>query len=592
VTRFGSGLARYACAALLLPGLASSAQSQEITNPDLFEKSLQAAEAALNYYGNYESRIEARRVAEIGYRIAGQSSFRKFPFSFYLVDMPIPNAFALPGGQIFITRGMLDLDLDDDMLAGLLGHEIGHVIHEHGVRMQRRATLLNVLSQAVLVGVMISSDSGGTSPGNYPGYPGAGSNQGDRVMGAAAAGLVVSELLLRSYGREFEDEADAEGQRLAAAAGFDPTGTQKLMARMADRIPETQEYGYWRTHPFLEARARAAAIRAEYLKVLEIEPVDEYRRETQRVLLAWREKKPFKPPEPPPAPPRPPTLPLQESPEILDPIKVAALGAWPRGAAAETLRLERLHRRRDRQMARNELSRNLGRLIAAYREEVDEVRELDPETPFVAALEREIGGFEAQIRVLYPKATAVLAAGIYETEFLEVFQGNYPDAQEIPQVALSLGDAYSRLGRPGDAVRQYLKCWRAAPESEMGRRARLGLRNLTPVLDRLAALQELAQIDDDPELLALAQQRLQEVAASYAELSNGAEFVKSYPESPMTPTVNRRLNEIAENLYGEMVLYQSVGDHAKALDRIQRILTQAPLSPAAEKLRQRAVIEV
>jgi beta-barrel assembly-enhancing protease len=577
--------------ALLCPWIGPAASAQEINNPDLFEKSLQAAEYTLNYYGVYENREEARRIADIGYLLARQSSFRKMPFSFYLVDMPVPNAFALPGGQIFVTRGMLDLGLNDDMLAGLLGHEIGHVVFQHGIRMQRRATLLNVLSQAVLVGVMISADSNSRGPTDYPGYPGAGNNQGDRVMGAAAAGMLVSELLMRSYGREFEDEADAEGQRLAAAAGFDPDGTHQLMAHMASRIPETKEYGYWRTHPFLDQRARAAEVRQEYIKIQEPEAAEAYRQATQTVLLDWREKKPLK--DPPPGPPgaRAELGANEEKSEPLDLVKIAALAAWPRGKASEQLRLDRLHRLRDREMKRHELSRDLGALMAAYDQEVAEVRLVDPETPFAGALEREIDGFAAQVAVTYPKAVAVLTGGIYETEFLEVFQSNYPDAPEIPSVALALGDAYSRLARPADAVGQYLKCWRTQPDSEIGQRAQRGLRNLAPVLTRLSALQQLTEIENDPELLELARKRLEQIAPSYAELSNGAEFLKRYPESPYTAAVNRRLNEIADNLYGEIVLYQAVGDHVKALDRIQRILTEAPASPAAEKLREKAVIE-
>ena len=93
--------------------------------------------------------------------------------------------------------------------------------------MQRRATLLNILSQTLLAGVLIAThddrDDYIPPTGGYdPSDP-----RSDRVMGAAAAGLVVSELLLRSYSREFEDEADDEGQRYAAGAGFDPTGYRR-----------------------------------------------------------------------------------------------------------------------------------------------------------------------------------------------------------------------------------------------------------------------------------------------------------------------------------------------------------------------------
>ena len=63
------------------------------------------------------------------------------------------------------------------------------------------------------------------------------------------------------------------------------------------------------------------------------------------------------------------------------------------------------------------------------------------------------------------------------------------------------------------------------------------------------------------------------------------------PQSELTPRVTARLNSLAENLYGEAILYQRVGDHAKALERIHAILTEAPLSPAAAKLRSKAVLE-
>ena len=61
-------------------------------------------------------------------------------------------------------------------------------------------------------------------------------------------------------------------------------------------------------------------------------------------------------------------------------------------------------------------------------------------------------------------------------------------------------------------------------------------------------------------------------------------------DSELAPAVNARLNSLADDLYGEAILYQRVGDHGKALERIHRILTQAPYSPAADKLRQGATV--
>ncbi|MEO8277596.1 MAG: M48 family metalloprotease, partial [Thermoanaerobaculia bacterium] len=119
-------------------------------NEELFNKSLGAAVEAVEVYGSWDNPQALERVARIGYRVARESGFTDLPFSFYLADMAEPNAFALPGGQIFVTRGMIELGLTDDILAALLGHEITHVVKKHGTRLERKAMLLNILSQAVL----------------------------------------------------------------------------------------------------------------------------------------------------------------------------------------------------------------------------------------------------------------------------------------------------------------------------------------------------------------------------------------------------------------------------------------------------------
>src|SRR4029079_16833584 len=128
--------------------------------------SLEAAQQALVEYGAWDNAAEMRRVADIGYRLVQASGYTDMPITFYLADMAEPNAFALPGGQIFITRGIIEMGLSDDMLANLLGHELGHVVLQHGVKMERRATLLNVLSQAALIGVMITADRGNNTNPN------------------------------------------------------------------------------------------------------------------------------------------------------------------------------------------------------------------------------------------------------------------------------------------------------------------------------------------------------------------------------------------------------------------------------------------
>ena len=575
----------------------------------LFKKSARAAMAALSFYGvpdpseldgeeAAELEEQRQRVLDIGYQLAAHARFDDFPFSFFFIDMPVPNAFALPGGHIFVTRGMLDLGLDDDMLACLLAHEIAHVVYEHGTRMQRRATLLNVLSQAALIGVLIGADGGPENNRDPYGIEHSPDRKGSLVQGTAAAGIVFTELLLRKYSRGFEDEADEEGQRLAAAAGFDPDGARALWELMTERIPTANEYGYWRTHPFSDQRLRAAEVRARELKIREPGPVFTFRRETQATLLraaaeldedeAFEER-----PEPDArtagAEIEAPTMPWELG---LRPfLEQSALDAWPTGDEAARIRLDQLHQQRARVLDQPELARDYGELIAAYNRQIGIVRALDPRSPLLPTMESERTELTDEVQNLLPKALDVWADGFFQTPFLETFLSNYPEAEIAPQVALALGDAYSRSRREADAVAQYLRAIEAGAETDAAKRALLGLRNLAPYLDQLAALQMLADDIDDEEVGRLAGERLGDQASQFEKLENGSDYLERYPKGPHRDAVAERIEKLAQNLYGEVVLYQNLGDHVKALERIQIILQHAPMTPAADALRQKAVLD-
>jgi len=578
------------CVALLLvsavsltgalpPALAQTSEANNISKAGLFEKSLEAARQAYSAYGDTETdagnQDDLERILDIGYQLAQKSRFSDFPLSFYLVDMPIPNAFALPGGQIFVTQGMLDLGLDDDMLACLLGHEISHVTERHGTRLQKRATLVNLLGQALIIGAIAGSgNSQRTSPTDPYSIYGiqTDNSRGDVIQGTAAVSLVLGQLLLLSYSREFETEADDEGQRLAAAAGFNPDGARSLWQKMLERIPLKRAYGYWRTHPFEDSRMRAAEERSKYLKIMPRSDADAYRATTQDRLLTFAAGPKIKP-------------------ELEQWIEETSLHIWPKGAAADEIRLKTLRRQRTAELAQPELSRDYGALIEAYEEDLATVAELTPESPFLTTAGKELANLRGEMREIYPRAEKVLEGGIYETAFLESFLSNYPKTPEAHKAALSLGVAYSRLRQPVEAVEQFISVLRMAPQSKEATQARMGLHNLTEFLESLAALEQLNRMTEDPELQALAKARLEAVVSKYDDLANGADFLKRYPKSSHVEAVTERLNTLAEKLYTEVLVYQGVGDHAKALERMNRILAHAPLSPAAEQLRERTTLD-
>ncbi len=569
-------------------GAVTDAPAPKIKNPELFEQSLEVARRAVDEYGPHADKSELARVNRIGYRVAQESRFTAFPLTFHTIDMPEPNAFALPGGHLFVTRGMLDLGLDDDMLAALLGHEIAHVVLDHHTKMQRRSTWLNVLGQALLVGVMIGADGSDDryDPYDPVGNQGRAQDRADMVQGAAAASLILPQLLLRRFSREHEDQSDEEGQRWAAGAGFDPQGANRLFALMQARIPQSKKYGYWSTHPFFDERVRSGQARAKLLKRDDTPAsADDFRLRTQATLLTWLGGA---------------TVSGEDgyddktgsiSRRTARFVEDEALAAWPQGTAAERIRLAKLHRLRQEELSRQPLERDYGRVVRAYLEQEGEVRELTPGTPFLRRLGEEKGSLEAQASDLYPKAQAILAEDVFETPFLERFLSNWPEAAEVPRVALLLGDAHNRLGRPTEAVGHYLKAMEEAPESGEAQRAARGLKLLTPELDRLAALQRLAGQPHDEELAALAAGRLEARAGVFTDVDNGAEYMDRFPDGQYSEVVAERMNTLADKLYAEVLLYQAVGDHVKAVERINTILTYAPLSPAADLLRDRAVLE-
>jgi predicted Zn-dependent protease len=151
-------------------------------------------------------------VEGVGARLARHSPRQDVVYRFHVVDMEVPNAFALPGGPVFVTRGLLVLLRSEDELAGVVGHEIAHVAARHKVREVTAATPL-----ALLFGVPAAIVGSVSRPlGNLVALPGA----------------LVSGLALSAYGREQEHQADSLGIELAARAGFRPQGLAEFLERL------------------------------------------------------------------------------------------------------------------------------------------------------------------------------------------------------------------------------------------------------------------------------------------------------------------------------------------------------------------------
>lgn len=171
----------------------------------------------LQEFGGTYSGPQAAYVTSVGRKIAVQSSLSKAQgdFTITLLNSSVNNAFAIPGGYVYITRQLMALCNDEAEMAGVLGHEIGHVAAQHGQRRQKAATrnaiggaLLQILTGAVL--------------GN--------SGLGGILQQGIGTG---TQLLTLKFSRSQEYEADDLGIRYLASAGYDPKALSSMLASLA-----------------------------------------------------------------------------------------------------------------------------------------------------------------------------------------------------------------------------------------------------------------------------------------------------------------------------------------------------------------------
>jgi len=205
----------------------------------------------LQEYRPYNNAALQRYVNDIGQKLAAQSERPSLPWTFTVVDSPEINAFAVQGGFIYITRGLMAYLGSEAELAGVIGHEIGHVTARHGARADRDQKAASVVQ---ILGVLAGAYFGGEQ----------GAELGAQVAGGGAA---AGFLLPRS--REHELQADSLGAKYLQRVNYDPDvlinviqtlKSQETFARDQQRAdgPQADETPNWlRTHPANEDRLRA-----------------------------------------------------------------------------------------------------------------------------------------------------------------------------------------------------------------------------------------------------------------------------------------------------------------------------------------------
>jgi beta-barrel assembly-enhancing protease len=199
---------------------------------------LQAAPEMAQQFGGEDPDPELQaRVKRVGERLVGKSAAGKTPYQFQfhvLNDPETINAFALPGGQVFITEGLLRRLKTEGQLAGVLGHEMGHVVARHGAEHIAKQQLTQGLTGAAVLATYDPNDP--------------------NSRGSAAVAAMIGQLVNMRFGRQDELEADRLGVRLSSEAGYDPRSLIALMKILQESSQGNRPPEFFSTHPNPENR--------------------------------------------------------------------------------------------------------------------------------------------------------------------------------------------------------------------------------------------------------------------------------------------------------------------------------------------------
>ncbi len=192
-----------------------------------------------------EKRVECVRdlplqtyLEKLGNSLVAQVGSTPFEFKFYLMNASDPNAFAIPGGYIFVTTGLIVLAENDNEVAGVLSHEISHVTARHISQLIERSKRINIATAAAILAGLLLGGGGKTSEA------------------VTTTAMATGEALALKYTRENETDADQNALQYMIKAGYDPYGMITFLSRLykTSLVSGPQIPIYLSTHPAIENR--------------------------------------------------------------------------------------------------------------------------------------------------------------------------------------------------------------------------------------------------------------------------------------------------------------------------------------------------
>ena len=261
------------CVALLLPFLTSCAVNPATGTPNLVlmsesrekEIGLEEHEKVLSSMPLFEDEKLLAYVREVGNKAAAVSHRPDLEYTFNIIDSPEINAFALPGGYVYVNRGLLTFMNSEAELAAVLAHEIGHITARHAVQQQARGRLAQT---AATVGGFVTAVATGS------GYV------GNQISDVAS---IWAKTGLSGFGRENELEADSLAAEYLVKAGYDPAAMIEVITVLKNqedfnRLVSGSSQGYhglFATHPRNDTRLQQAIAQVGSISGNEVTEIDD-----------------------------------------------------------------------------------------------------------------------------------------------------------------------------------------------------------------------------------------------------------------------------------------------------------------------------
>ncbi|HIE43545.1 MAG TPA: hypothetical protein EYP78_01950 [Candidatus Omnitrophica bacterium] len=503
-----------------------------------------------------EDEEQISRVNRVGLSIVARMGSLRYPYSFTVLKIEDVNAFAIPGGFIYVTSGLLDLGLDDSELAFILGHEITHVEHNHILKRKRIAELLSL----AMIGLEIYARSKTSSKDSR-----------ELQAEAAARSLAYSlsgAMIVSGYSREHEKEADYWGKIYAAKAGYELEGARTALEKidiMKQKRPDLFS-GLLMSHPYILDRAEEAEeLIPEFPKSetfdTEIKASGNYIQSRLMECASFYEDK------------------NKEKIALL--LYRNAYYIYPSGREGDKALYKLLLSQEAEERKKNKFLINYNSLINQYQKILDDYPSTSLRKDIIEKLKKLKHEREQTYR-WYEERIGTDMGLDYYFNFVEFF----PSSPLVRKAKYYLAKKYLSAAEYNKSLQEFLAIIEQLPHDEWGKKSR---EEIIPVIEKatdiilLNKALNMSYLESTKDKIDRRMKKIIPQTHNFEKLNS---FLREFPSNPYYEMVSERIEKLAEEKYLEARAQQLTGNWRKAVTIYREILKYAPNTSTSYQIKR------